>query len=67
MTFHDLLGHYNGIAVIDVACSVLVAYIISKRYQYDMAMTTLSVLTVGEITHILLNIKTPITTKLMKT
>ena len=72
--FHDLLGRINGIAVIDVLGTIILAeilfrYIINKNSEYRKGLlrsfTYITVFFLALFTHLLLGIETPITKTLL--
>lgn len=55
------MGRVYGIAVVDVVATLSASYVISKKMGYDFWKTTVSMFAVGELTHVVLGIKTPVT------
>jgi hypothetical protein len=54
-----------GIAVFDVAGSVLMAVLIARRYQLSKLKMAVGVLMLGEVVHVALGISTPVTRKML--
>ena len=50
-----------GFSVFDVAVALLVAYVLAKRYRWDLLKTIIVVLVLGEVVHYALGISTPVT------
>lgn len=61
MNFHDSLGRFFGIAVIDVVGTVVIAYLIAKYWNYSFLNVLIVLLVLGEAMHIAFDQSTPIT------
>jgi hypothetical protein len=62
--FHDSLGRVGGFAVIDTVLTVVVAGFVSQKIpvlKTRTGITILGSLVFGELTHLALKIKTPVT------
>ncbi len=61
MNFHDSLGRVFGLPVIDILGTGVIAYGISYKYEYSFLTSFTSLFIIGEITHVAMKQKTPIT------
>ena len=58
--FHNSLGRIGGLAVADIVATIGVSALIAKKFKFSYRKTILGGFVVGEVTHLLLKIKTPI-------
>ena len=56
-----------GIAVFDLAGSVVIAVLIARRYNVSKLKMVIGFLMFGEVVHVALGISTPVTRKLLNT
>ena len=63
--FHDILGRVGGIAVIDVVGTVIISAGVAKACKWNVGKTIIGGFLVGELTHLALGKKTPITSLFM--
>ena len=61
--FHDLLGRFKGIAVIDVVGTIGIAVYIAKYYNLNIFTTVFLFLLLGHSVHLYLNIDTELVKK----
>jgi hypothetical protein len=62
--FHDSLGRVGGFAVLDTVLTVVVAGFVSQKipaFKNQTGAIILGSLVLGELTHLALKIKTPVT------
>ena len=55
------MGRVGGIAVIDVAATLLGAYVLSRYEEWDFVPTAAGLFVLGEVVHVALGIETPVT------
>ena len=55
------MGRVGGIAVIDVAATIIAAYLLSRYEEWNFVPTACGLFILGEVTHVLLGIQTPVT------
>jgi len=60
-TFHDSMGRIGGVAVVDVAGTLLGAYFLARYYEWHYVPTACGLLVIGEVVHVALGIETPVT------
>lgn len=59
--FHNALGRTFGIANVDLFGTIAIAYVVSKKYDLPLMKTIGGFLAVGEVVHLMIGTKTPIT------
>lgn len=50
-TFHDSLGRFRGVAIIDVVLSILLAIVLWRRLEGSLFQWLLIVFAIGELLH----------------
>ena len=55
----------GGIAIFDVGGSVVIALLISPRYNISKLKTIIGILALGEVVHVVLGVQTPVTRKIL--
>ncbi len=57
---HSLLGHVGKISVIDTLGTVVISTAIAKKLKWPVNKTIVGALVVGELTHLIFKVNTPV-------
>ena len=63
--FHECMGRVGGIALSDVVATCAASYVVAKHMGWDILRTTFAAFAIGEVAHVALGIKTPVSIHIM--